>query len=83
MKRKCVKKNEFICGWCMENTKKRYKINKTYLINIKGRVAKINNNSYHCFGHFLKGTQIEDCIKFSCNGCKMLDKYSEYYKKFS
>lgn len=81
--KKICKKNEFICGWCMENTKKRYKIKKTYLINIKGRVSKINNKSYHCFGHFLKGTQIEDCIKFSCNGCKMLDKYSEYYKKFS
>ena len=61
--------------------KKRYNIKNNYLINIKGRVAKINKGSYHCFGHFLCGIQIEDCVsKFSCEACKMLDLYSSYYQ---
>ena len=64
----------------MEINKKHYNIKKSYLINIYGRVAKINKGGYHCFGHFLLGNQIEQCIsKFSCNGCKVLDLYSKYF----
>ena len=81
--KRCTK-NEFICSACMENNKKRYRIKNNYFINIKGRVAKVNKGRFHCFGHFLCGNkcnQIEDCItNFSCKACKMLDKYSKYYK---
>ena len=80
--KKCAP-NEFICKECMKVNKKKYNIKNDCLININGRVAKINKGSYHCFGHFLcgsKGNQIEDCIsKFSCKACKMLDYYSKYY----
>ena len=80
--KKCAP-NEFICKECMEINKKKYNLNGKYLININGRVAKINKGSYHCFGHFLygnNGNQIEDCIsKFSCNACKLLDNYCNYY----
>lgn len=72
--------NEFICKDCMKLNKDNYYIKGNYLINIKGRVAKINKEKYHCFGHFLVGKQIEDCInKFSCTACKMLDSISSYY----
>jgi hypothetical protein len=72
--------NEFMCKNCMDINKKKYNIKNHYLINIKGRVSKINKNHYHCFGHFLYGTQIEDCVnKFSCEACKMLDSISSYY----
>lgn len=72
--------NEFICKSCMDINKKKYNIKNNFLINIKGRVAKINNGSYHCSGHFLCGNQNKDCIsEFSCNACKMLDSYSKYY----
>ena len=80
--KKCTP-NEFICRECMEKNKKKYNINDKYLININGRVAKINKGSYHCFGHFLcaKDNQIEDCIsKFSCKACKLLDKYSKFFQ---
>ena len=64
----------------MKNNKEIYNIKKNYLININGRVAKINKGKYHCFGHFLVGNQIEDCIsKFTCKACKLLQIYSEYY----
>ena len=80
--KKCAP-NEFICKECMRVNKKKYNIKNDCLININGRVAKINKGSYHCFGHFLcgsKGNQIEDCISlFSCKACKMLDLYSKYY----
>jgi len=80
--KKCAP-NEFICKECMKVNKKKYNIKNDCLININGRVAKINKGSYHCFGHFLcgsKGNQIEDCIsKFSCKACNMLDYYSKYY----
>jgi hypothetical protein len=80
--KKCAP-NEFICKECMGVNKKKYNIKNDCLININGRVAKINEGSYHCFGHFLcgsKGNQIEDCIsKYSCKACKMLDLYSKYY----
>jgi len=80
--KKCAP-NEFICKECMEVNKKKYNIKNDCLININGRVAKINEGSYHCFGHFLcgsKGNQIEDCISlFSCKACKMLNLYSKYY----
>ena len=76
--------NNFICKKCMEINKKLYNIKSDYLINIKGRVSKINKGSYHCFGHYLSGypsNQIEDCInKFSCKACQTLDKYFKYYK---
>ena len=73
--------NEFICKSCMDINKKKYNIKNNYLINIKGRVAKVNKGTYHCFGKFLNGNQIEDCInKFSCQACKMLDLFSRYYQ---
>lgn len=79
-KKRCCP-NEFICKSCMDINKKRYNIKNNYLINIKGRVAKVNKGSYHCFGHFLCGNQIEDCIsKFTCEACRMLDLYSGYYQ---
>ena len=49
--------NEFMCKSCMDINKKKYNIKNNYLINIKGRVAKINKGSYHCFGKFLCGNQ--------------------------
>ena len=76
--------NEFICKECMEINKNKYNLKQNYLININGRVAKINKDKYHCFGHFLCGNkenQIEDCInKFSCKACKLLDEYINYYQ---
>ena len=79
-KKRCFP-NEFMCKSCMDINKKRYNIKNNYLINIKGRVTKSNKGSYHCFGHFLCGNQIEDCIsKFSCDACKMMDFYSSYYQ---
>ena len=72
--------NEFICKKCMELNKKLYNIKNKYLININGRVTKINKGAYHCFGHFLCGNQIEDCIvKFTCKSCKIVNLLSEYY----
>ena len=80
--KKCAP-NEFICKDCMEINKKKYNLKQNYLININGRVAKINKGSYHCFGKFLsgiEGNQIEDCIKsFSCRACKILNYYSKYF----
>ena len=72
--------NDFICKECMKKNKKIYNIKNNYFININGRVTKINKGSYHCFGHFLCGTGIEDCISnFTCKACKMFDSYSKYY----
>ena len=72
--------NQFICLECMKYNKERYNIKDNYLININGRVSKINKGKYHCFGHFLNGDLIEDCInKFICRACKLLQIYSEYY----
>ena len=72
--------NEFLCRQCMEINKKRYGINNKYFINIKGRVAKINKGSFHCFGFFLVEGNVQDCIKkFSCEACKLLNKYSKYF----
>lgn len=72
--------NEFICKECMQKNKEMYDIKRNYLINLNGRVAKINKGKYHCFGHFYEGKTIQDCItKFSCNACKMLDTFSNYY----
>lgn len=78
--KKCAP-NEFICKNCMAKNKKKYNIKENYLININGRMAKINMKSFHCFGHFSSDNHmIEDCIsKFSCNACKLLNEYSEYY----
>lgn len=73
--------NIFMCKTCMEKNKRLYNIKSKYLININGRVSKINKGSYHCFGHFLIGNTIEDCIsKFSCKACTLLNLYTEYYK---
>ena len=72
--------NQFICFECMKINKEIYNIKNHYLININGRISKINKGKYHCFGHFLVGNQIEDCInKFTCKACKLLQMYSEYY----
>ena len=72
--------NEMMCKECMEKNKKRYNIKNKYLININGRVAKKYKEKIHCFGHFLKENQIYDCIdKFSCEACKLLDKFEKYY----
>ena len=80
--RKKCSPNEFMCKNCMEKNKEMYNIKKKYLININGRVAKINKGSYHCFGHFLCGNQIEDCItKFTCEACKLLNLYSNYFNQ--
>ena len=77
---KICRPNEFICKECMELNKGEYFIRKDYLININGRIAKINKEKYHCFGHFLVGNLINDCInKFSCAACKILDSISDYY----
>ena len=77
---KICKPNEFICKQCMDLNKQKYNLKKSYLININGRVSKINKGSYHCFGNFLEKNIIEQCInKFSCIGCKNLNNYSEYY----
>jgi hypothetical protein len=79
--KKCAP-NEFMCKNCMEKNKQRYNIKEKYLININGRVAKINKGKYHCFGHFLIGNKLEDCIKkFSCEACKLLNLYSNYYSQ--
>jgi hypothetical protein len=78
-KRRC-KPDDFMCKNCMELNKEMYHIKKKYLININGRVAKLNKGSYHCFGHFLCGEQIEDCItKFTCEACKILDNLTKNY----
>ena len=70
---KICRPNEFICATCIEKNRKKYNLGK-YLININGRVAKINKGKYHCFGHFLIGCQIEDCItNFTCKACLMLN----------
>ena len=74
--------NEFICKSCMDINKKKYNLGDKFLINIKGRVSKINKGNYHCFGKFFCRNQIEDCIsKFSCEACRILDLYSKYYYK--
>jgi hypothetical protein len=72
--------NEFICNECMKKNRNIYNLKNNYMINILGRIAKKNKGSYHCFGHFLVGDIIEDCItKFTCEGCKLLNLYSEYF----
>ena len=73
--------NNFMCNECMNKNKNHYKIKDKYLININGRIVTLNKGgSYHCFGHFLCGNQIEDCInKFACKACKEIDLYKNYY----
>jgi len=73
--------NNFLCAKCMKINKKKYRIKNKYLININGRIAKINKGTYHCFGHFLCGNQIEDCItNFTCKACTLLNHYSKILK---
>lgn len=73
---------QFLCKNCNEINKKIYGIKKQYLININGRVSKINKGKYHCFGHFLCKNQIEDCItNFCCKACQMLNLFSKYYQQ--
>ena len=77
---KICKSNEFMCKKCMNLNKQKYNLKKKYLININGRISKINKGSYHCFGNFLSRNQIEQCInKFSCNACKNLNDFQEHY----
>ena len=77
--KKCMP-NEFICKKCLLINKRKYNLKNSYIININGRVAKMNKGSYHCFGHFLSGNQIEDCInRFSCKSCKLINEYLDYY----
>ena len=74
--------NEMICKNCMEKNKKRYQIDNLNLVNINGRTAKRKNKElgFHCYGHFIKGNQIEICLKeFKCEACKLLDRYENYY----
>ena len=72
--------NEMICKECMAKNRKRYKLENRYLININGRPAKKYNGKIHCFGHFIIGNQIENCIgKFSCGACKLLEQLQNYY----
>jgi hypothetical protein len=74
--------NGMICKNCMEKNKKRYQIDNLYLVNINGRTAKRKNKElgFHCYGHFIKGNQIEICNKeFKCEACKLLDRYENYY----
>jgi len=79
--KKCAP-NEFLCNECMKKNKNIYKIKNNYMINIIGRIAKKNKGSYHCFGHFLVGEKIEDCISnFTCGGCKLINLYSEYFNE--
>ena len=79
-KKKCSK-NEFICKDCMKINKSNYHLKNNQLININGRVSKINKGKYHCFGHFLVGNIIEDCInEFSCKACQNLELISDIYK---
>ena len=73
--------DQFICKECMNYNQKAYGLEKNWLININGRIAKINNSSYHCFGHFLLGEVLYDCItKFSCKACELLNEYKDYYE---
>ena len=73
--------NEMMCKECMEKNKKRYKIKNKHLININGREAKKNkSNNFHCYGKFIIGNQLENCIqKFICASCQLLTKYETYY----
>ena len=74
---KICQPDSFMCKNCVEINKRKYKIKNNYLININGRVAKINKGCYHCFGVFSCGNQIKDCItKFQCKGCKLLQENS-------
>ena len=73
--------DNFMCKECQQINKQLYNIKDKYYINIFGRVCKLNKGSFHCFGHFLVGNQIEDCInKFCCKGCEMINLYSNYFK---
>ena len=77
--KKCAP-NDFMCKECMKKNRNIYNLKNNYMINIIGRIAKKNKGSYHCFGHFLVGENIEDCLtKFTCEGCKLLNLYSEYF----
>lgn len=74
--------NGMICKNCMEKNKKRYQIDNLNLVNINGRTAKRKNKElgFYCYGHFIKGNQIEICLKgFKCEACKLLDRYENYY----
>ena len=75
--------NKMICKSCMEKNKKRYGLDKSdffVLININGRAAKKKKNGFKCYGHFLVRKLIEVCAKkFTCEACKLLNKYENYY----
>ncbi len=72
--------NKMICKNCMEKNKKRYNLDKSFLVNIIGRAAKKRKNGFHCYGHFFIEKLIEVCLdKFTCKACQLLDKYENYY----
>ena len=78
--KKICNPNSFMCKNCMEKNKRKYGIQKRYFININGRIVKKNKDKYHCFGHFLEGNQIENCIdKFTCEACKFFNECKHYY----
>ncbi len=74
VEKKC-QPDSYMCKNCIETNKKKYKIKNNYLINIHGRIVKINKGCYHCFGNFLCGNQIIECItKFQCKACRLLQE---------
>ena len=76
--KKCLP-DSYMCKNCVDINKKKYSIRNNYLINIKGRIAKINKGCYHCFGNFLYENRIRECItNFQCEACILLQK--EYMK---
>ena len=78
---KICKPDIFMCKDCMKLNKIKYNLNNEYLINIYGRITKINKSKYHCFGHFKREeNDFDDCItKFECKACKQLNEYKDYY----
>lgn len=76
-KMKCAP-NQFMCKECMKINKAQYNLDKNYLINMNGRVAKMHKGSYYCYGLFT--SDFKTCgIKFTCKSCNLLNLYSKYY----
>ncbi len=80
-KMKCAP-NQFMCKECMKINKVQYNLDKNYLINMNGRVAKMQKGSYYCCGIFKgeKESNFGICAKkFTCKSCNILNLYSNYY----
>ena len=76
-KMKCAP-NQFMCKECMKINKAQYNLDKNYLINMNGRVAKKQKGSYYCCGLFK--SDLKTCgDKFTCKSCNLLNLYSKYY----